>query len=106
MSIALSFVFVITFAFCLKWFPAIENYIFIGTMLIKIIAVALGAMVAINGESKGLIKGFLFGLVYISFAFFIFSFLAGGFCFDKNTILDFVICAITGSIIGIIKVNK
>ena len=105
-SLALSFALVILFAFMLKWIAAIESYIYIGTMLIKVICVGVGALIAIKGDSRGLLKGILFGLLYISLAFLIFSFLAGSFVFDGSAVLDFVISAIAGGIIGVIKVNR
>ena len=106
LSIVISFAFVILLAFCLKWFPIIENYLFLATMIIKIISTLVGSIIAIKGENGGLIKGVFFGLLYILTSFVIFSFLAGSFNFDNQTILDFIICAITGAIVGIIKVNK
>lgn len=105
-SLVISFGLVILFAFCLKWFSISENYIFVGTMAIKALSVFLGALVAIKGKSKGLFKGFLFGIIYISLAFLLFSFLAGSFSFDSQTILDFVSAGVVGGIVGIIKVNK
>lgn len=105
-SLLLSFALVILFAFCLKWFSFAENYIFVGTMIIKGISVIVGALIAIRGKNKGLLKGLLFGIIYIFLAFLLFSFLAGSFSFDNQTILDFVACSIVGGIVGIIKVNK
>lgn len=105
-SLLISFAFVILFAFCLKWFDISENYIFVGTMIIKVLSAMFGAMVAIKGKSKGLIKGLIFGIVYISIAFIVFSFLAGSFTFDGQTALDFLASSIIGGIVGVIKVNK
>lgn len=105
-SLLISFALVILFAFCLKWFDIGENYIFVGTMIIKAISAMLGAMVAIKSKSKGLVKGVLFGIIYISIAFIVFSFLAGSFAFDGQTALDFLASAIIGGIVGVIKVNK
>ncbi len=105
-SMVLSFGLVVLFAFCLKWFEVLNNYIFAGTMVIKAISAGLGAMVAIKSKSGGLVKGMLFGLVYISLAFVVFSFLAGSFSFDNQTLLDFLSCGIIGAIVGIIKVNR
>ena len=75
-------------------------------MLIKAISVLFGSMVAIKTKSHGLFKGIVFGLIYIFVAFLVFSFLAGSFVFDNQTLLDFVSCAIVGGIVGVIKVNK
>lgn len=105
-SLVISFLLVILFAFCLKWFAIVDSFIFIGTMIIKAISTGIGAMIAIKNQSKGLVKGLLFGIIYIFLAFIVFSFLAGSFSFDSQTMLDFVSCAIVGGVVGIIKVNK
>lgn len=105
-SLLISFALVIFFAFCLKWFDISENNLFIGTMAIKAISVFMGAIVAIKSKSKGLIKGILFGLIYIFLAFVVFSLLAGTFEFDGQTALDFIASAIIGGIVGVVKVNK
>jgi len=105
-SLLLSFALVVLFAFLIKWIAAIEGYIYIGTMFIKAISAGLGAAVAVKGESRGLVKGVFFGLLYITLAFLVFSFLAGSFTFDSQTVLDFIASAIVGGIVGIIKVNK
>lgn len=106
LSLIISFVLVVVFAFCLKWFEFNENYIFVGTMVIKALSAAAGAYVAIKNQSRGLFKGVAFGIIYIFLAFIVFSFLSGSFNFDKQTLLDFISCAIVGGIVGIIKVNK
>ncbi len=106
LSMVISFALVVLFAFLLKWFEISDTYIFAGTMIIKALSVALGAMLALKARSRGLAKGILFGIIYVALAFVTFSALSGSFSFDGQTALDFVSCAIIGGIVGIIKVNK
>lgn len=105
-SLIASFALVVLLAILIKWVPLVENYIYIGTLLIKVICSGLGAAIAIRGEARGLFKGILFGTLYIALATLVFSFLSDGFEFDLKTLLDLAVCAISSGIIGIIKVNR
>ena len=97
---------VIVLAFSLKWFEMGDGFIMPLTMIIKAISVLVGAIFAVSGKSKGLLKGAGFGTVYVVFAFVIFSILAGGFSVGISTFLDLVFAALVGGIVGIVKVNK
>lgn len=105
-SLIASFVLVVMLAMFIKWVPLIENYIYVGTLLIKVICASLGAAIAVRGQSRGLLKGILFGILYIILAALVFSFLSGGFDFDMKTVLDLAVCAISSGIVGIVKVNR
>ena len=73
-SMLISFGLVILFAFLLKWINISDNLIFAGTMIIKGLSTAVGSFVAIKGQSKGLFKGAIFGLIYILIAFCVFCY--------------------------------
>jgi len=105
-SILLSLILVVIFALCLKWFDISEKTIVPVTFAIKYISVIVGSLFATNGESKGLIKGALFGLIYICSSFLVFSLLSNSFSFDLTTLLDIVSSVLLGAIVGIIRVNK
>ena len=104
-SVLLSFVLVIILAFALKWFLIDEKFIVPLNLAIKVISVVIGASIAVKGESKGLIKGVGFGLLYITLAFICFSLLANSFAMDLSLVLDIVCASLAGGVIGIIKVN-
>ena len=104
-SVILSFVLVIILAFALKWILIDEKYIVPLNLAIKVISVIVGASIAIRGSSKGLLKGVMFGFLYILLAFISFSILAHSFSIDFSLLLDVICTCITGGIIGIIKVN-
>lgn len=105
-AIIVSLVLVVLFAFFIKWFNLSDNFIYPVTLGIKAISVIFGALVAVKGSSKGLIKGSLFGICYIVFAFLLFSVLSGGFSVELSSLLDLLSAAILGGIVGIIKVNR
>ena len=101
-----SFAVIFLFAYCLKWFdfnrPAITTIV----LAIKGVSVLIGAAVAVKGETMGLIKGAMFGLIYILLAFTIFSFISGSFDFNISGILDGFFAMLVGGIVGIVKVNR
>ncbi len=97
---------VILFAFFIKWFDISDGYLNLITLLVKAISVIIGSIFAVKGDSKGLVKGVVFGLIYIIFAFVIFSFLAGSFSVGLSTLLDLAFASLLGGIVGIIKVNR
>lgn len=97
---------VILAAFCLKWFSIADEYVAPITLLIKGTSVFVGAMFAVKGNSKGLLKGVSFGLIYIVVAFIVFSVLAGSMSVGVSTLLDVVFASLLGGIVGIVKVNR
>ena len=105
-SILISLALVIVFALILNWLDIPESVIIPITFAIKYISVIFGAMIAIKGSSKGLLKGSAFGLAYIVIAFVVFSILAKSFIFDITTLLDLVSSVLVGAIVGVIKVNR
>ena len=64
-SMLVSFALIILLAFSLKWFSLDEKFISPLNLAIKTISVLIGSIIAIKGESKGLVKGVVFGLLYI-----------------------------------------
>ena len=97
---------IVLFAFCLKWFNLSDNIIAPINLAIKGISVLIGSIIAIKGDSKGLLKGVSFGAIYIFLAFVIFSVLAGSFSINLSFLLDILFAALLGGLIGIFKVNK
>ncbi len=105
-SMMISFVLVIFLALSIKWFSVSENLISPLNLVTKTISVLIGSIIAIKGESKGLIKGVIFGFLYVSLAFCCFSFLAKSFTFDLSLMLDIIFACVAGGTVGIIKVNR
>ena len=105
-ALMLSLGLILLFAFCLKWFDISDSLIAPVNLIIKGVSVLVGSILAIKGESKGLLKGVCFGAIYIFFAFVIFSFLAGSFSLNLSFCLDLLFAALLGGLVGIVKVNK
>ena len=105
-SMLVSFVLVIVLALSIKWFSLSENLISPLNLVIKTISVLIGSIIAVKGQSKGLVKGVIFGFLYVSLAFCCFSFLAKTFTFDLSLLLDAIFACVAGGIVGIIKVNR
>lgn len=105
-ALLVSLALIIGFAFSLKWFEINDNYIPAITLLIKGISVFIGAMIAVSGDSKGLLKGLAFGAIYIFLAFLIFSVLSGEFGLSAHFVLDLLSASLLSGIVGIVKVNR
>ena len=105
-AVLLSLGLIILFAFCMKWFEISDYFIAPITLCIKGISLFLGAWIAIKGDRKGLVKGLLFGIIYIVLSFIIFTVLAGQFFVTISTFLDVVFASLLGAIVGIVKVNR
>lgn len=105
-SMLVSFALIILLALSLKWFSLDEKFISPINLAIKTISVIVGSCIAVKGESRGLIKGVAFGLLYIVSAFVCFSVLAKSFALDMSFLLDVLFAGIAGGIVGIIKVNR
>ncbi len=105
-AIIVSLGLVVLFAFILKGFSLPDSVITPVTMIIKALSVVLGSLVAVKGNSKGLVKGVSFGAIYIVVAFLIFSLLAGSFSVGLSGLLDLLSAIACGGIVGIIKVNR
>ncbi len=105
-AIIISLGLVVLFAFILKWASLPDNIIPVITLVIKDISVVIGSLFAVKGESKGLVKGAGFGIIYVIFAFLLFSMLAGSFSMGLSSLLDIISASVLGSIVGIVKVNR
>ena len=104
-SMLITFALIIVLAFSLKWLSIDEKYISPINLAIKVLSVLIGSSIAVKGEDKGLLKGVLFGFLYITIAFLSFSLLANTFMIDLSLLLDLICTCIAGGIVGIFKVN-
>ena len=104
-SFIITFSSIILFAFLIKWFNFSDNIISPVNLAIKGISIVVGAYIFTRKGNKGIIKGGLFGLLYISIAFILFSLLAGTFNLNIGFVLDLLFGLIVGAVIGIIGAN-
>ena len=105
LSLIITFACVIIFAFSIKFFALSDGFITPINLSIKAISVFVGTLVFAKSKTKGLVKGILFGLVYTTVAFLLFSALSASFDLSISLLLDYLFAAGVGAIAGIIKVN-
>ncbi len=105
-AMLISLALIVLFAFCLKWFNISDGFIVPVTLIIKGLSVLVGSLIAVKGNSRGLLKGAGFGAVYIVIAFLVFSILSGSFGIGLSSLLDFAFSILLGGIVGIVKVNR
>lgn len=105
-SLALSLVLILIFAFFIKYVAVPENAIKPINQVIKGISLLVGIFIALKKSSQmGLINGLLIGLTYTILAFVVFSILDGHFEFSKTLVNDLLFGGIIGGICGVIAVN-
>lgn len=105
-SLCVSLVLVLVFAFLLKFTNIPESIIYPINQVIKGLSIFLGVFISLKKSKElGLVSGLLIGFIYTMLAFLVFSLLAGAFKFDITLLTDVVFGAIIGAICGIICVN-
>jgi putative membrane protein (TIGR04086 family) len=106
LSLCFSLIFILLFAFCLKFTSISESLITPVNQVIKGLSIFLGVFLALKKhKSQGLVCGLIIGFAFTILAFLSFSTLAGHFVFDWSVITDIIFGAIIGGICGIISVN-
>lgn len=107
-SVCLSLVCILVFAFIIKLTNMSENLIKPINQVIKIISIFAGTTFTLKkNPQKELICSMLVGLLYTLLAFVIFSILNGKFSFGVSVLIDAIFGTILGAICGVIcKVVK
>ena len=105
-SLAVSLVGILIFAFFIKYVAVPTNAIKPINQVIKGVSLLVGTFIALRKTNKmGLVTGLLIGFVYTILAFLVFSILDGHFEFSKTLMNDFLFGGIIGAICGVIAVN-
>jgi len=105
LSLIVTFACVIVFAFSIKIFALSDGLITPVNLAIKALSVLLGTIVFVKNKSQGLKKGMIFGSIYTTTAFLLFSALSASFELSASLLLDYLFAIGVGAIVGIIKVN-
>ncbi len=105
LSVLLSLVLVLLFAFIVKFTGINSNWVMPVNQVIKIISIFIGCLLGIKYPVKGVFKGILIGLFFLIITFLLFSAFNGGFEENSLTVYDFLTCLIAGIISGIFTVN-
>lgn len=90
---------VLVFALFVKWFSFGSNVILPVNQVIKLTAIAVGAIVCIKGE-KPVLNGALAGLLTTVVTYFIFAAIAGEITFGWGNVADGLFGALAGAIGG------
>lgn len=105
-GLSVALVGILIFAFVLRFTNISDKIITPVNQVIKGVSIFLGVFVGMKKhKEKGLLSGFLIGLLFTILAFLVFSILDGVFCFDKTFLNDIIFGSIIGGICGIICVN-
>ena len=105
LSVLLSLVLVLLFAFIVKFTGINSNWVMPVNQVIKIISIFFFFLLGIKYPVKGVFKGILIGLFFLIITFLLFSAFNGGFEENSLTVYDFLTCLIAGIISGIFTVN-
>jgi putative membrane protein (TIGR04086 family) len=96
---------VLLFALILRLFSLGNGIIKPINYLIKTIAVFIGAYLSVS-EDKGILKGFISGVIIIIITFIVFSLISSGFKFTPSLLWEIILGGAIGAIAGVVKVNK
>lgn len=105
-SIALTLVFILIFAFIIRFSNLDEKWIFPINQVIKVISLFIGMLIAFKKyKNKGLISGIIVGFLYYILSFIIFSILQGSLVLSIKNLYDLLLTMVMSGIIGVISVN-
>ena len=105
-SVCVSLVAILLFAFIIKLTGMSKGLIKVINQIIKVVSIFLGTFFILRKTGqKGLVTGIIIGLLYTIIAFVVFSILNGKFAFDITLLIDIIFGAVMGAICGAICVN-
>jgi len=103
-SLIFTLVFVLIFTLIIQLCSLSGSVIKPVNQVFKILAIAFGGLLFIRGE-RGFIKGAVFGLVFIIASYILFGIIGGDFSLEWTFVLELLIGAFAGFVVGIIAVN-
>lgn len=104
-ALAFTIIAVLIFALILKSSPSAEGAIPAFNIIIKIVSIVLGSFFSLATRDKGWMRGLITGVGYMFFGFIVFSMIDGSFELSAGFLLDLLLGATVGLIMGIILVN-
>jgi len=104
-AVIISLALVLVMAFVIKIFNIDNRYIALINQIIKGISILSACLISLKFESNGWLWGLMTGILYIVFAFVVFSLLDGEFNIGLSLINDIALGGVSGLISGIIAVN-
>jgi putative membrane protein (TIGR04086 family) len=104
LSLAVSLLASVVFAVILRATSWERNVIYPVNQIVKVISIALGALVFVRGE-KGWLKGGLVGLLFTALSYLAFSALGGDFSLSWLIFVEVGVAFLAGALSGILAVN-
>ena len=104
LSLAVSLLASVVFAVILRAASWGEGVIYPVNQIVKVISIALGALVFVRGE-KGWLKGGLVGLLFTALSYLAFSALGGDFSLSWLIFVEVGVAFLAGALSGILAVN-
>lgn len=101
-AVILSLVLVLLSALVIKLFNITDNAIPIINQVIKGVSILVSCLIALKHKSNCWLKGIIIGILYIAFAYVIFSALDGKFSIGLGILNDVAIGSVSGLVSGII----
>ena len=103
-AVIFSLLAVLIFAFLIKIFSIPMGAISPVTIVLKIIAVALGAYASVS-QNRGALKGGIAGVIITIITFLIFSIIGKSFSINLSFLWEILLGVTVGAVVGIIAVN-
>ena len=104
-AVILTMLLVLIFAVIVRFCSVETEYIPIVNQIIKCVSLIAAMLICFTKRPNGWLRGFIFGILYVLVAFFVFSAFSGSFDFGVKLLNDCVLGGVTGLIGGIITVN-
>ena len=104
LSLAVSLLASVVFAVILRAASWGEGVIYPVNQIVKVISIALGALVFVRGE-KGWLKGGAVGLLFTALSYLAFSALGGDFSLSWLIFVEVGVAFLAGALSGILAVN-
>ena len=104
LSVAVSFLFAITFAAVLRAAALPDSVIYPVNQTLKALAIAIGALVFVRGE-KGWLQGAAIGLLTTALSYLAFSAIGGDFSLSWLIFVELFLALLIGAVGGIVAVN-
>lgn len=104
-ALIITLVLVLVGAFIVKIFNISTAYIRIINQIIKGVAIFVTALLCLRLPNAGYLRGLIFGLLYISLSYVVFSLFNGYFTGGITLLNDIVLGGVAGLASGIIAVN-
>ena len=104
LSLAVSLLASVVFAVILRAASWGEGVIYPVNQIVKVVSIALGALVFVRGE-KGWLKGGAVGLLFTALSYLAFSALGGDFSLSWMIFVEVGVAFLAGALSGILAVN-